>query len=84
LAWRSRHAVPCHRSNAIEASGRATYLHCYFCVQDEKFGLVYLRVPTWAPLRLPFYCNGDSWLARKLTAQDIGYTMADNAFVAHQ
>jgi hypothetical protein len=30
---------------------------------------------------LQFYCNGHSWLARKLTANGIGYTMADNAFV---
>jgi hypothetical protein len=35
----------------------------------------------WAPFRLQFYCNGHSWLAHKLTAQGIGYTMADNAFV---
>ena len=42
---------------------------------------MYLRVPTWAPFRLQFYCNGHSWLARKLTAKGIGYAMADNAFV---
>ena len=48
---------------------------------DAEFGLIYLRVPTWAPFRLQFYCNGHSWLARKLTAEGIGYTMADNAFV---
>ena len=45
------------------------------------FGLVYLRVPTWAPFRLQFYFNGHSLLARKLTAKGIGYPMADNAFV---
>jgi hypothetical protein len=38
-------------------------------------------VPTWCPFRLQFYCNGHSWLARKLAAGGIGYTMADNAFV---
>ncbi len=64
-------------------------LHYYFYFQDARFGLVYLRVPTpgsspgaaWAPFRLQFYCNGHSWLARKLTAEGIGYTMTDNAFV---
>jgi len=56
-------------------------LHYYFYFQDAKFGLVYLRVPTWAPFRLQFYCNGHSWLARRLTAKGIDYTMADNAFV---
>jgi hypothetical protein len=56
-------------------------LHYYFYFMDAGFGLVYLRVPTWAPFRLQFYCNGHGWLARQLTAAGIGYSMADNAFV---
>ena len=52
-----------------------------FSTSRTRFGLVYLRVPTWAPFRLQFYFNGHSWLAHKLTAKGIGYTMADNAFV---
>jgi hypothetical protein len=45
-------------------------------------------MPSWAWLSarpdqgaVRFYCNGHNWLARKLTANGIGYTMADNAFV---
>jgi hypothetical protein len=38
-------------------------------------------VPTWCPFRLQFYCNGHSWLARKLSAAGIDFTLADNAFV---
>jgi hypothetical protein len=56
-------------------------LHYYFYFIDAVVGLVYLRVPTWSPFRLQFYCNGHSWLARQMTAAGIGYTMADNAFV---
>jgi hypothetical protein len=56
-------------------------LHYYFYFLDATFGLIYLRVPTWAPFRLQFYCNGHNWLARKLTAEAIGYTMADNGFL---
>jgi len=56
-------------------------LHYYFYFMDADLGLVYLRVPTWAPFRLQFYCNGHSWLARQMTAEGIGYTMADNSFV---
>ena len=56
-------------------------LHYYFYFLDAAFGLIYLRVPTWAPFRLQFYCNGHSWLARRLTAEGIGYTMVDNAFI---
>jgi len=55
-------------------------LHYYFYFIDPAFGLVHLRVPTWAPFRLQFCCNGHSWLARQLTAAGIGYTMVDNAF----
>jgi hypothetical protein len=44
-------------------------------------GLCYLRVPTWCPFRLQFYCNGHSWLARKLTAAGIDFATADNAFI---
>jgi hypothetical protein len=56
-------------------------LHYYFYFMDAELGLIYLRVPTWCPFRLQFYCNGHSWLARQLTAAGIGYSMADNAFV---
>ena len=48
---------------------------------DEELGLCYLRVPTWCPFRLQFYCNGHGWLARKLAAAGIDFTLADNAFV---
>jgi hypothetical protein len=60
-------------------SGKCLHYDFYFI--DAVLGLVYLRVPTWSPFRLQFYCNGPSWLARQLTAAGIGYTMADNAFM---
>src|SRR5450631_2214732 len=56
-------------------------LHYYFYFMDSELGLVYLRVPTWAPFRLQFYCNGHGWLARQLAAEGIAFTTADNAFV---
>jgi hypothetical protein len=56
-------------------------LHYYFYFMDEKVGLCYLRVPTWCPFRLQFYCNGHGWLANKLKAKGIEFTLADNAFV---
>ena len=78
-AYKPWHDKQTHKTSIRPDSGKC--LHYYFYFQDARFGLVYLRVPTWAPFRLQFYCNGHSWLARKLTAQGIGYTMADNAFV---
>jgi len=57
-------------------------LHYYFYFIDEELGLCYLRVPTWCPFRLQFYCNGHNWLARQLDQKKIGYRLLDNAFVA--
>jgi hypothetical protein len=56
-------------------------LHYYFYFIDEKLGLCYLRVPTWCPFRLQFYCNGHAWLARKLVTAGVDFGLADNAFV---
>ncbi|MDO8672465.1 MAG: MarR family transcriptional regulator, partial [Dehalococcoidia bacterium] len=55
-------------------------LHYYFYCIDTEFGLCYLRVPTWAPFRLQFYCNGHNWLADQLSKAGIDYTRLDNAF----
>ena len=56
-------------------------LHYYFYFIDSEFGLCYLRVPTWSPFRLQFYCNGHNWLARQLEQAGIAYELQDNAFV---
>ncbi len=59
----------------------ATCLHYYFYFVDPALGLCYLRVPTWAPFRLQFYCNGHHVLARELAKRKIAYTLLDTAFV---
>jgi hypothetical protein len=56
-------------------------LHYYFYFIDAVFGLCYLRVPTWCPFRLQFYCNGHSWLSHKLTKAHIAHNLQENAFL---
>jgi hypothetical protein len=56
-------------------------LHYYFYFIDEVLGLCYLRVPTWAPFALQFYCNGHSALARALQREGVEFVHEDNAFV---
>jgi len=56
-------------------------LHYYFYFIDKVFGLCYLRVPTWCPFRLQFYCNGHNWLAHQLDNARIPYVMNENAFL---
>jgi hypothetical protein len=55
-------------------------LHYYFYFIDEVFGLCYLRVPTRAPFRLQFYCNGHNWLAGQLRREGIAFAQLDNTF----
>src|ERR1700738_5349764 len=69
-AYQPWHDKQTHRTFVRPDSGKC--LHYYFYFIDAELGLVYLRVPTWAPFRLQFYCNGHSWLARQLTAEGIG------------
>ncbi|MDP2828411.1 MAG: hypothetical protein Q8O37_07375, partial [Sulfuricellaceae bacterium] len=56
-------------------------LHYYFYFIDEELGLCHLRVPTWAPFGLQFYCNGHSALARTLARENIDFLQQDNAFL---
>lgn len=78
-AYKPWHDKTTHKTYLRPDSGKC--LHYYFYFMDRELGLVYLRVPTWAPFRLQFYCNGHGWLARRLTAAGIGFTPADNALL---
>jgi hypothetical protein len=78
-SYRPWHDKATGRTFVRRDSGKC--LHYYFYFIDATLGLIYLRVPTWSPFRLQFYCNGHSWLARQLAAEDIGFTLADNAFL---
>jgi hypothetical protein len=73
------HSKETDRTFLRPATGKC--LHYYFYFIDAELGLIYLRVPTWCPFRLQFYCNERSWPACQLTAAGIGFTLADNAFV---
>jgi len=68
-----------HQTFLKPDSGKCLHYYFYFIVPE--FGLCYLRVPTWAPFRLQFYCNGHSALAAALARRKIPFRMLDNAFV---
>jgi hypothetical protein len=78
-AYQPWHDKASHRTYVRPDSGKC--LHYYFYFIDADYGLIYLRVPTWAPFRLQFYCNGHSWLGRQMEFEGIGFAAADNAFV---
>lgn len=78
-AFKPWHDKARHVTFMRPADGRC--LHYYFYFIDDRLGLCYLRVPTWAPFRLQFYFNAHNALARDLDRAGIGYSMADNGFV---
>jgi hypothetical protein len=73
------HDKQTHQTYLKSKQGRC--LHYYFYFIDEELGLCYLRVPTWCPFRLQFYCNGHNWLASQLQQEEIEFEQLDNAFL---
>jgi hypothetical protein len=78
-AFKPWHDKKTGRTFLKPAPGKCLHYYFYFILPD--LGLCYLRVPTWAPFRLQFYCNGHNILARQLDREKIGYTLRDNAFI---
>jgi hypothetical protein len=78
-SYKPWHDKQTHRTFLRPDAGKCWHYYFYFI--DAELGLIYLRVPPWCPFRLQFYCNGHSWLARQLAAAEIGFTLADNAFL---
>ena len=58
--------------------GKCQHFYVYFI--DAEFGLCHLRIPTWAPFRLQFCCNGHDWLERPMRAAGLRFKKADNCF----
>jgi len=79
-SYKPWHDKKTHETSLRPDTGKC--VHYYFYFIDPKYGLCYVRVPTWCPFRLQFYFNGHNRLATALQKAGIDYEMADNAFVA--
>ena len=78
-AYKPWHDKKTHTTSLKTVPGKC--LHYYFYFITAELGLCYLRVPTWAPFRLQFYCNGHNLLASALKKKDVDFQMLDNVFV---
>jgi len=56
-------------------------LHTYFYIQHPLFGLMQMRLQTWAPFTIHVNINGREWLARQMRQEGIGFEKRDNCFV---
>ena len=77
-SYKPWHDKKTHKTILKPDSGKCLHYYVYFI--DEDLGLCWLRVPTWCPFRLQFYCNGHSVLARQMSRHNIEYRALDNAF----
>jgi hypothetical protein len=77
-SYKPWHDKRSHKTYLKADDGKCLHYYIYFI--DEDPGLCSLRVPTWCPFRLQFYCNGHSVLARQMSKRHIEYGMLDNAF----
>lgn len=73
------------RSNArtkhIElAVAQRKCLHYYFYYLDREFGLIHVRLQSWAPFSIQVCLNGREYLARRLAKAGIGFERRDNCF----
>jgi hypothetical protein len=77
-SYKPWHDKKSHKTYLKPDDGKCLHYYVYFI--DEDLGLCSLRVPTWCPFRLQFYCNGHSVLARQMSKRNIEYRVLDNAF----
>jgi len=77
-SYKPWHDKKTHKTYLKPDDGKCLHYYIYFI--DEDLGLCSLRVPTWCPFRLQFYCNGHSVLARQMSKRNIEYRVLDNAF----
>jgi hypothetical protein len=55
-------------------------MHFYFYYLDAEFGLMYIRLQSWAPFAIQIYINGREWLARQMDRCGMHYQKHDNCF----
>ena len=62
---------------------RTVYVnHYYFYIDDEDFGLLFIKVCSYAPWGIKFCRNGHEWAKRQLEREGITYQALDNGFLS--
>jgi hypothetical protein len=57
---------------------KCNHYYCYW--EDERFGLMHVRMSSWFPFDVHVVLNGREWLARQMDSAGIGYVRDDNCF----
>ena len=72
---------PNRETQKLEVTSRPTKCkHYYFYYNDEKFGLMYLKIQTWFPYNVQIYINGREYLSKILDKNNVKYEMYNNSF----
>jgi len=76
-----KYVIPNHETQKLEVTSRPTKCkHYYFYYNDEKFGLMFLKIQTWFPYNVQIYINGREYLSKILDKNNIKYEMYNNLF----
>lgn len=55
--------------------------HYYIYIYDDVLGLCYLKIATYLPFYVEFYCNGHYYIQREFDKRGIKYKMNENSFI---
>lgn len=70
-----------HQTHKLEVVQRQSKcLHFYFYYLDTEFGLMHVRLQSWAPYPIQIYINGREWLARQMRQRGIEFQRYANSF----
>lgn len=53
----------------------------YYYFLDPDFGLMHVRLQTWAPYTVQVYVNGHHYVAQQMAKHQLGFVQQDNAFI---
>ena len=67
-----------HRLEIVQRQSKC--LHFYFYYLDAEFGMIHVRLQSWAPYPIQIYINGREWLARQLAQRGIKFHRYANSF----
>ena len=62
-------------------SERSKCKHLYSYFDDPTYGVMSVRLQTWAPYEIQIALNGREWLRRSLDAEGCGYAVKGNKFL---
>jgi len=67
----------------FEYSRQSVYVnHYYFYINDDEFGLAFIKICSYVPFAMKVCLNGHEWVKCQLEKLEIGFESLDNGFLS--